>query len=40
MLHANDDHDNLEILYPPLKIIDISPYFITDFDQNLLFETC
>jgi hypothetical protein len=35
LLHANDDHDNLEIAYPPLKIIQISPEFITDFDQNL-----
>jgi hypothetical protein len=35
LLHANDDHDNPEIAYPPLKIIQISPQFITDFDQNL-----
>jgi hypothetical protein len=25
LLHANDDHDNPEISYPPLKIIKISP---------------
>jgi hypothetical protein len=35
LLHANNDHDNTEIAYPPLKIIQISPQFITDFDQNL-----
>jgi hypothetical protein len=35
LLHANDDHDNPEIVYPPLKIIQISPQFITDFDKNL-----
>jgi hypothetical protein len=40
LLHANDDHDNLEIVYPPLKFIQISPQFITDFDQNLPSEPC
>jgi hypothetical protein len=38
LLHANDDHDNLEIVYPPLKIIQIFPQFIIEFDQNLPFE--
>ena len=40
MLHANDDHDNLEIVYPPLKFIQISPQFINDFDQNLPSDPC
>jgi hypothetical protein len=40
MLHENDDHDNIEIVYPPLKVIHVSPQFITDFDQNLPFEPC
>jgi hypothetical protein len=40
LLHANDDHDNIEIVYPPLKVIWISPQFITDFDQNLPSEPC
>jgi hypothetical protein len=35
LLHANDDHDKLEIIYPPLKVIQISPHFITDFDKNI-----
>jgi hypothetical protein len=33
-LHENDDHDNLEVAYPPLKIIQISPQFNADLDQN------
>ena len=35
LLHANNDHDNPEMAYPLLNIIQISPQFITDFDQNL-----
>jgi hypothetical protein len=35
LFHANDDHDNPEILYPPLKVIQITPQFITNLDQNL-----
>jgi hypothetical protein len=40
LLHSNDDHDNPEIVYPPLKVIQIFPQFITDFDQNLPSEPC
>jgi hypothetical protein len=40
LLHGNGDHDNLEIVYPPLKFIQISPQFITDFDKNLPSELC
>jgi hypothetical protein len=40
LLHANDDHDNLEIIYPPLKVIHISPQFITDFDKNIPSKPC
>jgi hypothetical protein len=25
LLHSNDDHDNPEIVYPPLKVIHIFP---------------
>jgi hypothetical protein len=40
LLHSNDDHDNPEIVYPPLKVIQIFPQSITDFDRNLPFEPC
>jgi hypothetical protein len=40
MLHANDDHDNLEIAHPHLTVIQISPQFVTNFDQNLPSEPC
>jgi hypothetical protein len=36
--HANDDHDNPEVAYPPLKIIQISHQFVNDFDQNIPYE--
>jgi hypothetical protein len=35
LLHENDDHDNPEVAYPPLKIIQISHQFVDDFDQNI-----
>jgi hypothetical protein len=35
LLHLNDDHHNLALVYPPLKLEHISPHCITDFDQNL-----
>jgi hypothetical protein len=40
LLHSNDDHENLALLYPPLKVVHIFPHCITDFDQNLPFEPC
>jgi hypothetical protein len=40
LLHANYDHDNIEVSYPPLKIIQIFPQFISDLDQNLPPEPC
>jgi len=40
LMHANNDHYNLKIVYPPFKFIQISPQFITDFDQNLPFDPC
>jgi hypothetical protein len=40
LLHANDDHANMETVYPPLKFIQISTQFITHFDQNLPSEPC
>ena len=40
LLHSNDDHDNPKIAYPPLKIIQIYPQFITDFNQNLPPKPC
>jgi hypothetical protein len=39
-LHSTDDHENLAIVYPPLKVVHISPHCITDFDQNLPSEPC
>jgi hypothetical protein len=38
LLYANYDHDNPEIVYPPLNIIQISPQFIIDFDENVPYE--
>jgi hypothetical protein len=40
LLHENDDHENPEIVYPCLKIIQVSPQFITDFDKNLPSKPC
>jgi hypothetical protein len=40
LLHANHDHDNFEVSFPPLKIIQISPQFIVDLDQNIPLEPC
>jgi len=39
-LHSCDDHVNLAIVYPPLKVVHISPQFVTNFDQNFLYEPC
>jgi hypothetical protein len=39
-LHSNDDHENIAIVYPPPKVVHISPHFIIDFDQNLPSEPC
>jgi hypothetical protein len=35
LLHANNDHDNPENIYPPLKITRTSPQFITHFDKEI-----
>jgi hypothetical protein len=40
LLHSNDDHENLAIIYPPLKVIHISPQLITDFDQKFSSKPC
>jgi hypothetical protein len=40
LLHSNDDHENLALVYPPLKVVHIFPHCITDFDQNLPSEPC
>ena len=40
LLHSNDDHENLAIVYPPPKVLHISHHFIIDFDQNLPSEPC
>jgi hypothetical protein len=34
LLHSNDDHENLAIVYPPLKVVHAYPHCITDFDKN------
>ena len=35
LLHYNDDHGNLAIVYPPLKFVHAYPHYITDFDQTI-----
>jgi len=40
LLNSNDDHENISIVYIPLKFVHISPQFINDFDQNLPSEPC
>jgi hypothetical protein len=34
LLHTNDDHENLTIVHPPLKVVHAYPHYITDFDKN------
>jgi hypothetical protein len=31
LLHSNDHHENIAIVYPPLKIVHACPHCITDF---------
>jgi hypothetical protein len=40
LLHSNDDHENLALIYPPVKVVHISPHCITNFDQNITNEPC
>ena len=40
LLHSNDNHENLAIVYPPLKVVHTSPHFIIDFDQNFPSKPC
>jgi hypothetical protein len=40
LLHSNDDHESLAILYPPPKFVHIYPQCIIDFDQNFPSEPC
>jgi hypothetical protein len=35
LLHSNYDHENLEIIYPPLKFVHAYPHCITDFDKKV-----
>ena len=35
LLHSNDDHENILLVYPPLKVVHIFPHCITNFDQNI-----
>jgi hypothetical protein len=35
LLHSNDDHENLAIVYPPLKVVHAYPHCITDFDKKI-----
>jgi hypothetical protein len=37
LLHANNDNENPENIYPPLKITRTSPQFITHFDKEISF---
>jgi hypothetical protein len=34
LLHSNNDHENLEIAYPPLKVVHEYPHCINDFDKK------
>jgi hypothetical protein len=34
LLHSNDDHVNLAIVYPPLEVVHAYPHYITDFDKK------
>jgi hypothetical protein len=40
LLHANNDHGNLENIYPPLKITRTSPQFITHSDKEISCGLC
>jgi hypothetical protein len=40
LLHSNHDHENLSLVYPPLKVVHIFPHSITNFDQNIPSEPC
>jgi hypothetical protein len=33
LLHSNNEHENLAIVYPPLKVIHAYHHYITDFDK-------
>jgi hypothetical protein len=35
LLHFNDDHEKLAIIYPPLKVAHAYPHCITDFDKKI-----
>jgi hypothetical protein len=40
LLHSNDDHENLSIIYPPLKVVHAYPHCITDFDKKFPSQPC
>jgi hypothetical protein len=40
LLHSDDDHENLAIVYPPLKVVHAYPHCITDFDKKIPFGPC
>ena len=40
LLHSNNNHENISLVYPPLKFVHIFPHCIIDFDQNLPSEPC
>jgi hypothetical protein len=35
LLHSNDDHENIAIVYPPLKFLHVYPHYITNFDKTI-----
>ena len=40
LLHSNYDHENLAIVYPPLKFAHAYPHYVTDFDKNIPSKPC
>jgi hypothetical protein len=40
LLHLDDNHEKLEIIYPPLKVTHAYPHCITDFDKSFIVGPC
>jgi hypothetical protein len=40
LLHSNDDHEKLGIIYPPLKFAHAYPHCIDEFDKSFTIGPC
>jgi hypothetical protein len=40
LLHLDDNHEKLAIIYPPLKVAHAYPHCITDFDKSFIVSPC